>query len=220
MAEEKKKRGRPPKKVQEVDINENQTTVKMKEPTSTPVTIDKVNSRLSEMFNTLSRNGTKYSSFLNAINRVQSNFAFGSNPFIQNNRIKSSNQKIKTISKKELNDALEAPDNNEDLLRSQSMILYYKNYVYGNLLRLNRDIPKYFNYNIPQNVKKEDLKSDKFKQEKYFVDKFTEKFNIPLTFKNVSLQVAQEGKCSYVFRSSFNKSKQIVDYALFQKLPP
>lgn len=220
MAEEKKKRGRPPKKVQEVDINENQTTVKMKELTSTPVTIDKVNSRLSEMFNTLSSNGTKYSSFLNAINRVQSNFAFGSNPFIQNNRIKSSNQKIKTISKKELNDALEAPDNNEDLLRSQSMILYYKNYVYGNLLRLNRDIPKYFNYNIPQNVKKEDLKSDKFKQEKYFVDKFTEKFNIPLTFKNVSLQVAQEGKCSYVFRSSFNKSKQIVDYALLQKLPP
>ena len=220
MAEEKKKRGRPPKKVQEVDINENQTTGKMKELTSTPITIDKVNSRLSEMFSTLSNNGTKYSSFLNAINRVQSNFAFGSNPFIQNNRIKSSNQKIRTISKKELNDALEAPDNNEDLLRSQSMILYYKNYVYGNLLRLNRDIPKYFNYNIPQNVKKEDLKSDKFKQEKYFVDKFTEKFNIPLTFKNVSLQVAQEGKCSYVFRSSFNKSKQTVDYALLQKLPP
>ena len=92
MAEEKKKRGRPPKKVQEVDINENQTTVKMKELTSTPVTIDKVNSRLSEIFNTLSSNGTRYSSFLNAINRVQSNFAFGSNPFIQNNRIKSSNK--------------------------------------------------------------------------------------------------------------------------------
>ena len=224
MAEEKKKRGRPPKKTQEVDINENKSTIRMNTndtPTpSTPVTINQVNSRLSSMFKRMSSNNISYSSFLEAMNGMGSNFAFGSNPFLQNQRIKTSNQKAKQSSKEALNKALDSPEENEEIFRSQSMALYYKNYVYGNLLRLNRDIPKYFNYIVPQNITKKDLESDKFKQEKYFVDKFTEKFNIPLTFKNVSLQVAQEGKCSYVFRSSFNKSKHIIDYALLQKIPP
>ena len=224
MAEEKKKRGRPPKKTQEVDINENKSTIRMNTndtPTpSAPVTINQVNSRLSSMFKRMSSNNISYSSFLEAMNGMGSNFAFGSNPFLQNQRIKTSNQKAKQSSKEALNKALDSPEENEEIFRSQSMALYYKNYVYGNLLRLNRDIPKYFNYIVPQNITKKDLESDKFKQEKYFVDKFIEKFNIPLTFKNVSLQVAQEGKCSYVFRSSFNKSKHIIDYALLQKIPP
>lgn len=224
MAEEKKKRGRPPKKTQEVDINENKSTIRMNTndtPTpSAPVTINQVNSRLSSMFKRMSSNNISYSSFLEAMNGMSSNFAFGSNPFLQNQRIKTSNQKAKQSSKEALNKALDSPEENEEIFRSQSMALYYKNYVYGNLLRLNRDIPKYFNYIVPQNVTKKDLESDKFKQEKYFVDKFIEKFNIPLTFKNVSLQVAQEGKCSYVFRSSFTKSKHTIDYALLQKIPP
>ena len=224
MAEEKKKRGRPPKKTQEVDINENKSTIRMNTndtPTpSAPVTINQVNSRLSSMFKRMSSNNISYSSFLEAMNGMGSNFAFGSNPFLQNQRIKTSNQKAKQSSKEALNKALDSPEENEEIFRSQSMALYYKNYVYGNLLRLNRDIPKYFNYIVPQNITKKDLESDKFKQEKYFVDKFIEKFNIPLTLKNVSLQVAQEGKCSYVFRSSFNKSKHIIDYALLQKIPP
>ena len=224
MAEEKKKRGRQPKKTQEVDINENKSTIRMNTndtPTpSTPITINQVNSRLSSMFKRMSSNNISYSSFLEAMNGMGSNFAFGSNPFLQNQRIKTSNQKAKQSSKEALNKALDSPEENEEIFRSQSMALYYKNYVYGNLLRLNRDIPKYFNYIVPQNITKKDLESDKFKQEKYFVDKFIEKFNIPLTFKNVSLQVAQEGKCSYVFRSSFNKSKHIIDYALLQKIPP
>ena len=224
MAEKKKKRGRPPKKTQEVDINENKSTIRMNTndtPTpSAPVTINQVNSRLSSMFKRMSSNNISYSSFLEAMNGMGSNFAFGSNPFLQNQRIKTSNQKAKQSSKEALNKALDSPEENEEIFRSQSMALYYKNYVYGNLLRLNRDIPKYFNYIVPQNITKKDLESDKFKQEKYFVDKFIEKFNIPLTFKNVSLQVAQEGKCSYVFRSSFNKSKHIIDYALLQKIPP
>ena len=224
MAEEKKKRGSPPKKTQEVDINENKSTIRMNTndtPTpSTPITINQVNSRLSSMFKRMSNNNISYSSFLEAMNGMGSNFAFGSNPFLQNQRIKTSNQKAKQNSKEVLNKALDSPEENEEIFRSQSMALYYKNYVYGNLLRLNRDIPKYFNYIVPQNITKKDLESDKFKQEKCFVDKFIEKFNIPLTFKNVSLQVAQEGKCSYVFRSSFTKSKHTIDYALLQKIPP
>ena len=224
MAEEKKKRGRPPKKTQEADINENKSTIRMNTndtPTSsTPITINQVNSRLSSMFKRMSSNNISYSSFLEAMNGMGSNFAFGSNPFLQNQRIKTSNQKAKQSSKEALNKALDSPEENEEIFRSQSMALYYKNYVYGNLLRLNRDIPKYFNYIVPQNITKKDLENDKFKQEKYFVDKFIEKFNIPLTFKNVSLQVAQEGKCSYVFRSSFTKSKHTIDYALLQKIPP
>ena len=88
MAEEKKKRGRPPKKTQEVDINENKSTIRMNTndtPTpSTPITINQVNSRLSSMFKRMSSNNVSYSSFLEAMNRMGSNFAFDSNPFLQN----------------------------------------------------------------------------------------------------------------------------------------
>lgn len=100
------------------------------------------------------------------------------------------------------------------------MSLYYQNYVYSNLLKVHRDIPQYFNYIVPRNVTKKELQSDDFIKEKNFVQTFTEKFDLPLTFKNVTMQVSEEGKSSYVFRSSHDIKKGIVDFAVLQKLPP
>lgn len=225
MAEEvKKKRGRPPNsaKQPQVDINEKQSEVKMASKTTKTVTTEQVNSRLATIFNraAVSNDPLRYSNFLSAINRIGINSGFLSNPFIQNQRIKTSNTSSSAPTSDQLKKALSKPEEHEETFRHQSMALYYQNYVYGNLLRLYRDIPKYFHYVVPQNIKKADLKQDKFHKEKYFVDKFLEKFNIPLTFKNISLQVAQEGKSSYVFRYSGDKAQQRVDYAVLQKIPP
>lgn len=222
MAEEKKKVGRPKKKVVEKEslTNEKTSRISMNEDiVSTTeqvniITINDVTNRLSTMFQNFVNRGGQANSFKNTLND-----GFKNNPFIQNQRIKEISSKIDTKDKKTLTQALLSPQNNEQLFREQSMSLFFQNYVYGNLLRLNREIPQYFNYILPQNLSKKDLESDKFKKDKIFLNKFIDKFNPPLAFKNIALQVAQEGKASYIFRESHNKQKSIVDFALLEKLP-
>ena len=185
------------------------------------VTVNQINSRLNHIFTRMNAAGLSYSSFKTALNRNPvGDGVFTSNPFIQNQRIKKSNQKGIAHSKTEIQKALDNPESNEELLRESSVALYYQNYVYSNLLKVHRDIPQYFNYIVPRNIEKKDLKSEDFIKEKNFVQKFTDKFDIPLTFKNVTMQVSQEGKASYVFRSSHDAKKGVVDFALLQKLPP
>lgn len=222
MPEEvKKKRGRPPKNKEQVNINESAQQIKMREDSQAGVTSQQINSRLFSIFNRMNAAGLNYSSFKTALNRSPlGDGLFISNPFVQNQRIKKSNQKGISHTKQEIQKALNNPDNNEILLRESSVALYYQNYVYSNLLKVHRDIPQYFNYVVPRNISKKDLKNEDFIKEKNFVQTFTEKFDIPLTFKNVTMQVSQEGKSSYVFRSSHDAKKGIVDFALLQKLPP
>lgn len=220
MPEEKRKRGRPPKNKEQININESAQQIKMQEQQG-EVTVNQINSRLHNIFTRMNAAGLSYSSFKNALNRAPlGDGLFNANPFIQNQRIKKSNQKGITHTKQEIQKALDNPENNEELLRESSVALYYQNYVYSNLLKVHRDIPQYFNYIVPRNIEKKDLKSEEFVKEKKFVQTFVDKFDIPLTFKNVTMQVSQEGKSSYVFRSSHDSKKGIVDFALLQKLPP
>lgn len=184
------------------------------------VTVHDVNNRLRSIFGRMQAEGINYTNFSNAINRAPMENAFLANPYVQNQRIKASNEKASAKKKQELQQALSSPESNETTFRQASMSLYYQNYVYENLLRLNRDVPQFFNYIVPQNVDKKTLKDKSFLTEKRFVQNFINKFDIPLTFKNVSLQVSQEGKCSYIFRSSQDLKKEVVDFALLQKLPP
>ena len=219
MPEEKRKRGRPPKNKEQVNINESAPQIKMQDKQN--VTVDQINNRLYNIFTRMNAAGLSYSSFKTALNRAPvGEGVFISNPFVQNQRIKKSNQKGVTHTKQEIQKALDNPEHNEELLRESSMALYYQNYVYSNLLKVHRDIPQYFNYIVPKNIDKNTLKSEDFIKEKNFVQKFIDKFDIPLTFKNVTMQVSQEGKASYVFRSSHDSKKGIVDFALLQKLPP
>lgn len=212
----KKKRGRPPKKKPEVDINEQKESVRMNQP----VSIGDVGKRMKEVFGKMYLNNV-LTNFQTAINRTPFEYSnmFMNNPYIQNQRIKKINSPINLATKKDIQEALAHPGDNESRIRSSSMALYYNNYVYQNLVKLNRDIPQYFHYSIPVGVDDKTLSSDEFKKEKQFVDKFLQVFDLPETFKNISLQVAREGKCSYLFRDSHDTSKKIVDFALLQKLP-
>lgn len=220
MAEtEKKKRGRPPKKKPVVDVNEQKESVRMSD--KKPVSIGDVGNRMKQIFGKMYANNVPFTSFQSAINKKPFEYSnmFMNNPYIQNQRIKQINSPINLASKKDIQAALAHPGDNEDRIRSSSMALYYNNYVYQNLVKLNRDIPQYFHYSIPVGVDEKTLKSEEFKKEKQFVDKFLQVFDIPEAFKNISLQVAREGKCSYLFRDSHDTKKQIVDFALLQKLP-
>lgn len=140
------------------------------------------------------------------------------NPFVQNYRIKQINQHARKVDKEELQKALQNPENSEYLLQSVSFGLYYQNYIYNQLIKINRDTPSYNWYVIPQNVDEEDFNTEKFKKESVKVDKTMKAVKPNLTFKTISTQVNIEGKCSYLPRISYNDNKNEVNYFTLQKL--
>ena len=189
MAEEiKKKRGRPPKKVDEkLDLNEKnkQITMSKNENASSSSTTDTVNSMTINTYSTIPTARdvddvsleavqqrwrsifSKYSTlgFDSIANAWNSSYSALNNPFIQNARIKQINSRAQKLSKEELQQAVSNPENSENSLCSVSMHLYYTNYIYYNLVQLNRNTPKYNWYAIPQYVDKKDMDSDAFKKE-------------------------------------------------------
>lgn len=220
MAEEvKKKRGRPPKQktTEAKNTNENAQQIKMsveqKEKKEQPITINQVQSLWASTLQKYSGVATT-----DIMNRAVNN-AMLTNPFIQNQRVKTINSTAADMSKSALQQALKNPGNNEQQLRNNSMQLYYTNFVYNNLIRLEREIPTYYCYATPQYVEKEDMKKDSFKKEMQFVNKIIDVFNPQLALKTINMQVQLEGKCSYLVRKSYDYPKK-VDFFLLEKLLP
>ena len=145
--------------------------------------------------------------------------SFDNNPFIKNSRLKNINSPITMKEKTELDKAIKNPAEHEELFRGESQSLYFQNYVYSNLLKINREVPQYFNYAIPVDVSEDDCKKTDFRKEMRFVNKVLKKFNIRKMAKDIAMDVAIEGKRSYIFRTSYDKDKKNVNFALFQKIP-
>lgn len=209
MAEEKKKVGRP-KKEEPTTKNEKSEQITMTEN----ITVQEPYTRMRNIFNKYSEKGLNSNDFLLAMGN-----SFTTNPFIQNSRLKRINSPISQKTQEQVDKAMENPENNESLLCEESQSLYFQNYVYNNLLRLNREVPQYFNYVTPSNVTKEDCKKDDFKKEMHFVNEILDKMNLRKVGKDISMDISLEGKRSYVFRTSYDKTKGEVYYAKFQKLP-
>lgn len=98
------------------------------------------------------------------------------------------------------------------------MYLYYTNYVYNILIKLNRDTPLYKWYVTPIDVEESDIKTIAFKKESKKVDQIVKKFNPALTLRTITTQVSLEGKSSYLPRISYDKDK--VNFFVLQKLNP
>ena len=131
MAEEvKKKRGRPPKQktTEAKNTNENAQQIKMsveqKEKKEQPITINQVQSLWASTLQKYSGVATT-----DIMNRAVNN-AMLTNPFIQNQRVKTINSTAADMSKSALQQALKNPGNNEQQLRNNSMQLYYTNFWY------------------------------------------------------------------------------------------
>ena len=242
MAEIKKKRGRPRKEVidKKLDLNEKNKQITMSEnknanANASPIT-DTVNSMTINTYSTIPTARdvddvsleavqqrwrsifSKYSTlgFDSIANAWNSSYSALNNPFIQNARIKQINSRAQKLSKEELQQAVSNPENSENSLCSVSMHLYYTNYIYYNLVQLNRNTPKYNWYAIPQYVDKKDMDSDAFKKESQKVDRIMKNFNPNLTFKTISTQVQLQGKSSYLPRLSYDNKD--VDFFVMQKL--
>lgn len=178
------------------------------------IDINKPYERMRQLFAAYTSQGVTAEQFSIAIGN-----SFKSNPFIQNSRLKRINSPISTKDKKTLDNAIKNPENNEYIFKTESQALYFQNYVYSNLLRLNRDVPKFYNYATPCDVTSEDCKTSVFKKEMKFVNEILHKMNIRQLGKDIAMDIGLEGKRSYVFRSHYSKDKKIVDYATLQKLP-
>lgn len=222
MPEEvKKKRGRPRKEIRPVS-NENEKLITMTQANQgngnnnrnnndDKITLTAVQNRWANIF-------SKYASmgFDNISNAWAQSFSSLNNPFLQNARIKQINNHSIKVDSETLKHALDHPGASENLLGSVSMDLYYTNYIYNMLAKLNRDTPLYNYYVLPQYLEEDNLDKKSFLEESKRVDDIIKVFDPKLTFKTISTQVYLEGKSSYLIRTSYTKDK--CNFFLLQKL--
>ncbi len=227
-----KKRGRP-KKTDNPIVNEEATKVTMTEQerqqvkdgvgtvhsvqsatavdsSDENVTLARIQQRWHNVFTKYGQ--LNYSDIMTAWG--SSNNVYLRNPFIQNQRIKQISTAPDKASKENLQEAIANPTESEQTLRSISMQLYYTNFIYQNLIQLNRHTPKYNYYYNPLYVEAGDKESIKKDSER--IDRALKKFNPQLKLKTIANQVYQEGKCSYLVRLSYDNKK--VNYFTTQKL--
>ena len=216
--DEKKKRGRPKKAQPELSSVENEEVKSVTMATQNQdrniedkISLAQVQERWQRVFQSYANSDFK---------TISANWAGAwtqlNNPFLQNSRIKQINSPAKKLDQEEVGNALSNPENSESQLMQLSMWLYYTNFVYNLLIKLNRDTPKYNWYYLPQYVSEEDMKREDFKKEAEMVDKAIKSFEPNLTWKTTTTQVSVEGKCSYLTRLSYDKKD--VDFWSLQKL--
>lgn len=216
-----KKRGRPPRNKEKQDSNrkknEHQEHIVMSEKESfseANITIGNIQSQWGGLV-------SKYAGQVTdtVFNRAVEN-AMLHNPFIQNQRVKNFNPLPGATNKSDIQQALKNVTGSERQLRNISMELYYTNFVYSNLIRLEREVPAYYWYVTPQYVTKEDMQRNDFKEEIQFVNRIMESFEPALSFKTINHQVQIEGKSSYLVRKSYDENKKKVNYFLLEKMLP
>lgn len=219
MAEEqiKRKRGRPPKnknnneQIGQILMTQNDEQNIGDEKEIAKLTLENVQKKWTNLLSKFSGKA----SYAEVSQAYQASIL--NNPFVQNDRVKNISSQAYNTEKSEIQKAMVAPQNHEQILREQSMSLNFQNYVYNTLLRLSRDIPCYYWYVTPQYIEKSEMESDKFKKDIRFANKIVDKFNPQLAFKTINMQVQQEGKCSYLVRKSYDYPSN-VDFFLLQKL--
>lgn len=175
-------------------------------------TIDGLNNKFKNMFQKYTSHNPQI--LLGAFNQAMSML---SNPFIQNMRIKQANAQSRKASKEELQKALENPANSELTLQQISFGLYYTNYFYNKMVKIDRDTPRYDWYVVPDYIDEKDVQTEAFRKESIKVDRLIKAFKPKLTFKTMATQVIVEGKSSYLPRYSM-KDDGNVDFFVMQKL--
>ena len=209
--DEKKKRGRPKKAEPEKSAVQNEETKAIKMEAENKITLNDVQNRWNQVFANYANSDFK---------TIASNWSGAwsqlNNPFLQNARIKQINSPAKKLDQDAVQQALSSPENSETQLMQLSMWLYYTNYVYNLLIKLNRDTLKFNWYYLPQYVGEADYKKEDFKKEAEIVDKAIKTFEPNLTWKTVTTQVSVEGKSSYLTRLSYDKKD--IDFWSLQKL--
>lgn len=193
---------------------ENQVGIvkEIKESVPDKVTIEGLRQKWKDVFGKYGQKTT----FENIIGAWNTGVSLIDNPYVQNSRVKSINTHPRNFDKEKLENILGDPENHEDEIRAISWQMYYTQYIYQTIVRLNSIVPNYHTYFYPLYI--EDGSNKNIKDDSIMVDKIIKTINPKLTFKTIANQVSVEGKCTYLIRESHDKKK--VNYVVFQKLNP
>lgn len=227
----KRKRGRPRKeKPNNGIINEGESRILMEQRNSNSenvigkeimsqqeyerITVDKVSQRWGGLFQ-------KYSSVITP-NDISSILGRTSNyirndPFLNNYRVKQIISQGDKIDLSKLNEKFEDPANNEYTLAGVSWAMYYQSILYAMLVRIERETPTFNYYAIPELLDAEEYKKDSYKQEKKKVDSILRVLKPKTTFKDIIIQMQNEGKVFEIPRISYDDKQ--ANFFVFQKLP-
>ena len=226
---EKRQRGRPRKEPPK-QINEATTRLEMsasadvkkelKQDKTENVTIDQIQSSLTQFYNNLLGIGNGIKSGAGWEGGI---FNFNLyNPFLQNQRLKMLNTYPNDLSTDELTKIVGNPGGSELALRGEGWSLSSSQYLYYKILRLACDIPMFKYYKVPELLEEEKYSLPAFEKEDIFVDDWLRAFDVVNTFKKISLETKREGKPTYILRNSTSKNadgSRVANYAKLQKLP-
>lgn len=177
------------------------------EQTSIVYSLGDINSAYSQLY-------TKYNDNYN----VSQTF-YSSNPYIQNQRIKSLSTRSSFQDRENVEKHISQPGSSEMPLRGLSWDLMSSTYQYYKMLKMYSDILTYNHYVYPEFVDKEVMSTRKFQLEEKLVSRYIDKINPKYTFRRITLETLVEGKRAYIIRDSFDKKTGEVDFALLQALP-
>lgn len=212
--DEIKKVGRPKKQPPKEPVTESSERLEMSKKESA-VGVETVINSLNRYYNrVLGTNGKNY--VFDGCSNLQKY-----NPFLQNQRLKQLSTQPTSLSRDNLGEILNAPQNAEQPLRGQGWSLSSSQYLYYKILRLAADVPKFKYYKVPELLKSSEYGSEKFINEDKFVENWLKTFDVVNTLKKVALDVKREGKPTYILRNCVtrdSKMKKAVAYAKWQKL--
>lgn len=145
--------------------------------------------------------------------------AWGFNPYVQNARIKGLRSQPMQFDRKAIEDMLKNAQNNEQALRQVSAGLNFSSYPFYKLKTTIASIPTYRWYYIPQYIDRADARSDPYKRERRFIDKFCKRLDPTKHGRIITQQSLDEGKVFRYMRFDYDKSSNNVYGVDLQELP-
>lgn len=138
------------------------------------------------------------------------------NPFIQNQRVKSINTMPGDYQKQDIVDMLKATDNNEKPLRQVAHGLEWTAYPYRKIRSTYQAVNTYKYFHFPAYI---DGVTEEMKREGRLLDKLNHALRPDRWARQIVGQTVQEGKVAYVPRWDADKAHNQINYAFLQQIP-
>ena len=145
--------------------------------------------------------------------------AWGFNPYVQNARIKGLRSQPMQFQRQQIEDMLKNAQNNEQSLRQVSSGLNFTSYPFYKLKTTIASIPTYRWYYMPQYIDRTQARSEEFKRERRFIDKFCKRLDPSKHGRIITQQTLDEGKVFRYMRYNYDKSSNNVYGVDLQELP-
>lgn len=140
-------------------------------------------------------------------------------PYAQNTRVKDIPTRPKKFTKNQVEDMIQKPENNEQMLREVAHWIEYPSYPFFHTRTVYQNLLTYHSYVAPYLTDKKDSEKDDFWREWKLLEKLRTTFDIKSVTHEITGQSIQEGKVFYIPRYNVDKAHNKVNHAFLQQLP-